>query len=144
MKKIPFKDYKKIVNVLPILCVDAVIIDKGKFLLLKRKNKPQQEKWWVPGGRVFKGESMEMALKRKVEEEVGIDVKVLIPLGYYEEHYKENIFRLKSGLHTVSIVFLAAPLSFDIKLDNQSSSWRFSKNLPKDFKIKPFNFHSKI
>jgi colanic acid biosynthesis protein WcaH len=139
--KLPIEFYKKIVDVLPILCVDAVIVDKSKFLLIKRKQKPRKGKWWVPGGRVLKGETAEVALKRKVREEIGINVKVLMPLGYYEEHFKENEFGLKSGIHTLSIVFLATPLSLDIKLNNESSAWRFSKNLPKSFKIKPFNFY---
>lgn len=144
MKKLPFEFYKKIVASLPILCVDGVLVDKGKFLLIKRKNQPQKGKWWVPGGRVLKGERMEKALKRKVKEELGINIKILKPLGYYEEFCKENEFRLKSGIHTLSIVFLAKLLSLNIKLDNQSSAWRFSKNLPKDFKIKPFNFSKKL
>ena len=139
MKRIPFESYKKIVDVMPILCVDAVIVYKGNFLLVKRKNQPLKGRWWVPGGRVLKGETMEKAVKRKIREEVGIDIKVLTPLGYYEVFHKENDFGLKSGIHELSIVFLATPLSLDIKLDHQSSAWRFSKSLPKDFKIKSFS-----
>lgn len=133
---LPIEFYREVVNVLPILCVDAVIVDKGEFLLIRRKLKPKKGKWWVPGGRVLKGETMEMALKRKVKEEIGIDVKVLMPLGYYEESFDENESGFESGIHTLSIVFLATPLSLDIELDNQSSAWRFSKKLPGSLKIK--------
>lgn len=139
--KIPFKLYKKIIDLLPILCVDVIISYKGKFLLVKRKNEPAKGRWWLPGGRVSKGETIEKAVKRKIKEELGINVKILKTLGYYEKHFKENEFGLKSGIHVLSIVFLASPLSLKIKLDNQSAGWRFSKKLPKALKIKPFNLY---
>lgn len=134
--KIPLKLYKKIVDILPILCVDIVVKHKGKNLLVKRRREPAKGKWWVPGGRVLKGETIERAAKRKMKEEAGINIKIIKLLGYYEKHFKENEFGLKSGIHAVSIVVLAEPLSLNIKLDGQSSDWCFSATLPKDFKIK--------
>jgi colanic acid biosynthesis protein WcaH len=144
MKEIPTDFYSKIVDTIPIPCVDVVIKDKGKFLLVKREREPLKGRWWVPGGRVLKGEAITTAVKRKMKEELGINVKVLEPLGYYEKHFKKNEFGLESGIHTVSIVVLAKPLSSKIKLDNQSSAWRFSKSLPRDFKIKPFGLGANI
>lgn len=138
MKVIPTDFYRKIVDTIPILCVDVVIKDKDKFLLVKREREPLKGRWWVPGGRVLKGEAITTAVKRKMKEELGMSVKVLEPLGYYEKHFKKNEFWLESGIHTVSIVVLAKPLSSKIKLDNQSSACRFSKSLPLDFKVKPF------
>jgi colanic acid biosynthesis protein WcaH len=135
---IPLKSYKKIVDVIPILCVDIVVRHKGKFLLVKRNNEPLKGEWWVPGGRLLKGETIENAAKRKMKEETGINIKIIKPLGYFEEHFKKNKFGLKSGIHTLSIVILAEPLSLNIKLDEQSSDWKFEKTLPKDFIIKSF------
>lgn len=144
MKEIPTDFYSKIVDTIPILCVDVLIKDKDKFLFVKREREPLKGRWWVPGGRVLKGETITAAAKRKMKEELGINVKVLEPLGYYEKHFKENEFWLESGIHTVSIVVSAKPLSSKIKLDNQSSAWKFSKSLPRDFKIKPFGSGAKI
>ena len=138
MKKIPFKLYKRIIDLLPILCVDAAVLHKGKYILVKRKNEPVKGGWWVPGGRVLKGETMEEAVIRKTKEELGIKVKIIKPLGYFEHYFRENEFGVKSGIHQVSIVFLVKPLSLNIKLDEQSGTWEFSKNLPKTFKITPF------
>lgn len=137
--KIPTEFYKKIVDAVPILCVDVVLTEKDKIILVKRKKEPKKGEWWVPGGRVFKGETAVEGARRKVKEELGIDVKVLKSLGYYEGYFKKNEFGLKDRIHSLSIVFLAEPLSLDIKLDNQGSAWQFSQNLPKTFKIKPFN-----
>ena len=144
MKVIPTGFYRKIVDVIPILCVDVVIREKDRFLLVKRTNEPVKGRWWVPGGRVLKGETITTAVKRKMKEELGVNVRPLEPLGYYENSFKKNEFGLESGIHTVSIVFLAELLSSKVKLDNQSSAWRFSKSLPRDFKVKPFGLEVNI
>ncbi len=144
MKAIPTDFYRKIVDVIPILCVDVVIKDRDRFLLVKREREPLRGRWWVPGGRVLKGEAITTAVKRKMKGELGINVKLLEFLGYYEKHFKKNEFGLESGIHSVSIVVLAKPLSLKIKLHNQSSAWRFSKSLPRDFKIKPFGLEVNI
>lgn len=53
----------------PIVGVGAVIIDKGKILLEKRKNEPGRGKWSIPGGLVDLGETLEHAVVREMEEE---------------------------------------------------------------------------
>ena len=137
-KKIPDNFYKKIIDNLPIFCVDAVVVHQKGFLLVRRKNNPLKGRWFLPGGRVLRGEKTEAAVKRKIKEELGIQVRVLMPLGYHEDFYKENEFNSKKGIHTIGIIFLVVPLSLDVKLDNQSSDWKFSQKLPKELKIKPF------
>lgn len=138
MRLIPNKIYKKTVDNLPILCVDIVLKYKGKFLLVKRKNQPQKGKFWVPGGRVFKREKLFHAAKRKVKEETGLKIKIKKVLGFYEGILQKNEFGSKTGSHGVSVVFLAEPLFLKVKLDKQSSEWKFSKKLPKIFKIISF------
>ena len=139
VKKIPDVLYRQIVDTMPILCVDVVVIEQKKYLLGKRKNKPEKGTWWVPGGRVLKGETLHEAVHRKIKEELGISVRILKSLGYFEGLYQENEYGLKSGTHGVSIVFLVVPKSLDIRLDKQSSAWRLSSTLPKNFNIKPFS-----
>ena len=133
--------YKKIVDLFPVLCVDGLVInEKGEFLLVKRRNEPLKNRWWIPGGRIYKGETLTDGFLRKMKEEIGVDVKILLPLGYYEEHFRENPFNLKSGVHTLSVVFSCVPLSKKIKLDEQSSAFRWAKKLPKKLRnVKPFN-----
>jgi len=138
---IPEKIYKQIMDLMPILCVDAVIKNtNGQYLLVKRKNKPLKGEWWLVGGRVNKGETIEDAISRKVMEELSLDINKSIPIGYYEDFYKENYFDLDSGAHMISIIFMIN-INDDhtIKLDDQSVAWKFSKELPKTFLINPFN-----
>ena len=70
---IPEIEYKSILSSLPILCVDLVIINNGKFLLLKRENEPAKGEYWFPGGRILKLETIKSAALRKVKEEVNLE-----------------------------------------------------------------------
>ena len=128
---------------IPILCVDLLIInDAGEYLLVKRKDEPMKGRWWIVGGRILKGESLTKAAKRKAKEEIGAEISLIVPLGFYEEHYKHNIYDLQSGIHTVSVVFLAVTKQKDFTLDKSSSKWQFSKKLPSKLaNVQPFNLN---
>ncbi len=138
---IPAEHYKQILEVMPLLCVDVIIKNsRGEYLLVRRANEPLQGQWWVIGGRVLKNETLEQAVIRKVKQEVGLTIRELTPVGYYEDRFEKNSIPLDSPLHTVSVVFST---SIDgqqpIKLDGQSLEWQFLKELPKAFHVKPFH-----
>jgi colanic acid biosynthesis protein WcaH len=99
---IPEEEYLKIQAVLPILCVDCLVIYDKKCLLLRRIKEPAKGQYWFPGGRVFKGETFRDASLRKAREEVNLDCR-------YEEviSIEETIFEqqgdMLSDIHTVNI-----------------------------------------
>lgn len=127
-------EYRFIIDRMPILCVDGLIVSNGKYLLVKRKNNPLKGRWWIPGGRVVKGEKLTDAFKRKMKEEVGLDVEVVGVAGYYEDSFKDNEFGVDS-VHTTSIVFIASPTNTKVKLDSQSADYKWTDKLPKDLII---------
>jgi mutator protein MutT len=55
--------------------VAALIIKDGKILLVEHE-KGGRRYWLLPGGGVEYGESVEEALKRELQEEVGIEIAV--------------------------------------------------------------------
>jgi ADP-ribose pyrophosphatase YjhB (NUDIX family) len=61
----------------PRVGVGAVILDGDRVLLVKRGQPPSQGKWSIPGGLVHLGERIEDAVRREVEEECGVQVRVL-------------------------------------------------------------------
>jgi ADP-ribose pyrophosphatase YjhB (NUDIX family) len=61
----------------PRVGVGAVILDGDRVLLVKRGQPPSQGKWSIPGGLVHLGERIEDAVRREVEEECGVRVRVL-------------------------------------------------------------------
>ncbi|MCK4791163.1 MAG: NUDIX domain-containing protein [Desulfobacteraceae bacterium] len=143
---IPIEQYERIIDVLPILCVDIVVKNStGEYLLIKRANEPLKGNWWVIGGRVLKGETLKQAAVRKVKEETFLDVDAVFPIGYYEDTVEANPFGLASRLHSVSVVFSASVDDHQqIKLDYQSTDWKYSKVLPANFHIKSFDGNQDI
>ncbi|UCF45149.1 MAG: NUDIX hydrolase [Candidatus Bathyarchaeota archaeon] len=57
----------------PVVGVGAIILNKDKILLEKRRNSPGKGKWCVPGGLVELGVNIEEAVIREVKEETGLD-----------------------------------------------------------------------
>ena len=64
--------YLMIKQVMPLPCVDLLIVNKGRLLLMKRTNTLAKGLWFTPGGRIYKGESLEDAVKRVLGEETGL------------------------------------------------------------------------
>lgn len=125
MKLIPAPLYRKILAVMPVPCVDIAVVYKDKFLILKRQNNPEKGKWWPPGGRILKGESLEEAARRKIREETGISTQKVQFLGADSTVFKNSAF-IGVSSHTVNFIFLAELQSIkDIKLDSQSSEHRW-------------------
>lgn len=119
--KIPPSLYRKIVESMPVPCVDVVLKSGSRVFLFKRAYEPAKNKWWLIGGRILRGETFEEAVKRKVKEEVGIDAKVLKMIGVYEEFFVRSRFdgnaeskkNKNDGTHTLSICFVAEPIKKD-------------------------------
>jgi len=137
---IPEEEYARIMEVIPILCVDVAVRNaKGEYLLVRRANEPLKGQWWVIGGRVLKGETLEQAAVRKIREEVGLDVGSVTSIGYYEDAFETNRFGSPTPLHSVSAVFLATVGDDQkIRLDGQSIAWKYADSLPERFHVKGF------
>lgn len=76
--------------------VVAVVRDpQERILLTRRAIPPYLGKWVMPGGKIDMGEPITAALKREVQEEVGLEVHVeglidiyeIVPSREHSEHY---------------------------------------------------------
>jgi len=56
---------------------------KLECLLVERGSEPVKGVWWLPGGRIYKGETFFDAAIRKVKEETGLIGKPIQVLGFY-------------------------------------------------------------
>jgi ADP-ribose pyrophosphatase YjhB (NUDIX family) len=65
-------------------CVGAVVVHRGRLLVVRRGHEPGRGLWSVPGGRVEAGESLAAACAREVREETGIDVVAGAVVGRLE------------------------------------------------------------
>jgi len=84
------KDWDKILKT-PYLTVDAVVIDKGKILLVKRKNIPFLGQWALPGGFVERGETLRKAVMREVLEETGLKTAPEKIIGIYDDPKRDPV-----------------------------------------------------
>jgi colanic acid biosynthesis protein WcaH len=83
--------FKTIVASTPLISIDLVVRDtQGKILLGKRVNRPAQDLWFVPGGRVLKDESIEQAYTRLLKIELGMDKTSSCFKGIYQHFYDDN------------------------------------------------------
>jgi len=128
---IPQNQYKDILEKVPICCIDMIIEKEGKVLLMKRKNQPAKGKWWVPGGRVLKNESLKDAVRRKAKEETGLIVDIKRCLGVYEFFDDKTPFAsVKTGTHTIMVVYLVKPETTKIQPDSQHESYKWVSSIP--------------
>ena len=51
MTFIPEPEYKELIKKMPIFCGDFLIFAEKKYLLIKRKEEPVKDVYWVVGGR---------------------------------------------------------------------------------------------
>jgi colanic acid biosynthesis protein WcaH len=133
--------YKKIIRNIPILCIDLIIKYQDQYLLVQRNQNPLKGVWWLPGGRVQIGETIEEAAKRKLIEELGLVLNDSFEVvGLYEDIFNKSSF----GLHvyqTMSIVFqIILKESPSINIDITSSNWGFKDQLPERFSDKLARF----
>jgi colanic acid biosynthesis protein WcaH len=98
-------DFTHVIRHTPLVSIDLIIRNnQGQVLLGKRRNGPSKGFWFVPGGRIYKGEKLVDALSRVIQEELGVDVdsQTASFLGVYDHIYEDNMFNDPSfGTHYV-------------------------------------------
>jgi ADP-ribose pyrophosphatase YjhB (NUDIX family) len=121
---IPLSLYDRIVDCLPIVSVEAVIVDGDSLLFLKRNNPPVKDRWWFAGGRIRKGETLEEALVREVKEETGLQVIESKLVNVYSRIFDER--------HDITIAYLCRCNGNKIILNNEHSEYKYFKKPPKN------------
>ena len=92
-----------------------VIKEDGKFLLIREANPKWKNKWFVPGGKVERTETLAAGAIREAKEETGFDCAVN---GiFFMQHYPVD--HIQSGLH---IFFEGRIISGTIKSSNDEHS----------------------
>lgn len=100
--------FKTVVSSTPLVSIDLVIRDAaGRALLGLRTNRPAQNQWFVPGGRVLKNERLAEAFTRLVAAELGVQLSIdrARLLGVYDHLYSDSIWGDSVSTHYVVTAF---------------------------------------
>jgi colanic acid biosynthesis protein WcaH len=91
---LPKAEFDAIFSRVPRLCVEVVILDPTRgVLLMLRDIPPRVGAWHIPGGTVLFAEPVVEAVKRVARDELGLAVEVGELLGYieYPSHYEAGL-----------------------------------------------------
>lgn len=123
---IPTDLYCSILDNVPLICVDLIIVKDNMAFLTKRKNKPSKDIYWMQGGRMLKNEGIEECGIRKAALELNIPedkIKITNYLGTFSTEFNDS--EQGASSHTVNITFQAEveeiPLGFDD--DHSDGKW---------------------
>jgi colanic acid biosynthesis protein WcaH len=93
--KLSTERFKQVIRDTVLVSLDLLIVNENQEVLLgKRLNPPARGYWFVPGGRIYKGESPEKALARISRQEIGIQLhpQSAIFYGLYHHLHPDNVF----------------------------------------------------
>jgi len=112
--------YLSVVTFSQIVSVDLLVKNReGKILLGKRRNAPAQGYYFVPGGRVYKNETIKEGAYRMLQWELGLtDKNIALKARCVSEHIYEDNFCHAIDEKGKSISTHYVCFGFDVDLDN--------------------------
>lgn len=90
---LPADDWARVVRHAPLVAIDLIVQRAdGALLLGRRLNEPARGCWFVPGGAIRKGETLDTAFARIAHDELGLNLarRDATLLGIYEHFYAQN------------------------------------------------------
>lgn len=138
-RKLPFTyaQFKTIYSKVPRLVVDLVIKNRQGVLMLLRKHPSWKGQWHLPGGTVYYKETIEQAIDRFAQEEVGLKVKMKRLLGHIEYHSEQK----ERGFGwTIGMVFLCEIESGTPEEGSDGETPTFFKEIPDNTVLEQKNF----
>ncbi len=109
----------------PRVGVGAFIKKNDSVLLLKREHEPGKGKWSLPGGIVNLGEKIRDAIKREVEEEVGLKVDIVNIVDIFDSIEYDDKGRAR--FHYVIIGFIMKPVGGEVRGSEEASQVKWFK-----------------
>lgn len=124
------ENFLKVIDSTPLVSIDLIVRDtKGCILMGKRSNQPALGSWFVPGGRIKKGEDLDSALARIGEAELCVNItrKEGRLIGVFDHLYETNFANVE-GIHTQYVV-IAYEFYLDLDISklpkDQHSEWEW-------------------
>lgn len=74
----------------PLVGVGAVVVDRGRVLLVRRGREPLKGQWSLPGGLLELGESLSAGVAREVLEETGLIIEPIELIELLDRIHREG------------------------------------------------------
>ena len=91
----------------PFVGVGAVIVDRRRVVLVRRRSAPLAGEWSLPGGAVETGETLESCVAREMLEETGLQVEVGPVIEVFDRITRDEEGRVQ--FHYVLVDYLCWP-----------------------------------
>jgi colanic acid biosynthesis protein WcaH len=127
---IPDDDWRTIVANAPIVSVDLLVRRDGGLVFGRRQNEPVKGWWFLPGGRVQKGETRVEAVHRVAREELGLSVEIVESLGAFEHRYDTSDVPGVDTKHYLANGYVVDGVDGDLVTDDQHGDLRVFESPP--------------
>ncbi|SCC58367.1 GDP-mannose mannosyl hydrolase [Kosakonia oryziphila] len=121
--------FATVVRATPLISLDFIVENaSGACLLGKRLNRPAQGWWFVPGGRIQKDETLQVAFERLTETELGLRLPLSAGqfYGVWQHFYDNNFSEADFSTHYVVLGFRLKVNQADLRLpDSQHGAYRW-------------------
>lgn len=128
------ENMRKYVGKAPLMLVAAcAIIYDGRKILLQRRG--DNGKWSIHGGCLELGETVEDAVKRELEEEIGITPLNLEFYGVFSGEDTHGVYPNGDEVYCVCVVYLCSKYEGELSIDNcevKELKWFDIDELPED------------
>lgn len=88
----------------PLLAVDGIVLLEGKLVAVRRRYDPFRGRYALPGGMVEYGETLEEAVVREVQEETGLETRVVSLVGVYSHPDRDPRGHVVSAAYELTTV----------------------------------------
>jgi ADP-ribose pyrophosphatase YjhB (NUDIX family) len=107
-----------------LLCCSAVVFDRAgdKIVLTRRAD---NGRWCLPGGHVEAGESVAEACLREVQEETGLEVRLVRLTGVYSDPHRVVEYADGNRYHVVVLSFEAETAGGVLRTSSETTECGF-------------------
>lgn len=139
------QDFLKLIRFSPLFSIDLVVVNENRELLIgKRVNAPAKGWWFVPGGRVYKNETLRCAFSRITTLEIGEshEMQSCKSLGLYEHFYDESALCEDVSTHYINTPYLIKINKSDVnapKKQHDSYRWVSLDKVDEDLSIHKYS-----
>lgn len=119
-------DFRHAIASVPLVSVDLLVVRDGHLLLGRRRDEPARGTWFVPGGRIRRGEPIAEALQRIWRAEMLGESADESPrlIGAYEHFYERCFDGSATATHYVVLAYRVTPASdVMLKPDSHDAQW---------------------